>query len=179
MKPRLADWKRKITICRECPYLRQATMQCKLCGCFVDAKAATRAPCPDKRWQMHLMLTGMWRVDSLNRYFAGNIIDLAEDAPLATIQFDQIARFDMFLPCTQKRECCLCCDGQGVYYADISKPCIVLKGGRNPCGLPYRLLDGRHRLWAMEAKGMNKAKFKILELAQIKPYLKYYHDRNS
>ena len=46
----LKEWKRKIATCRECPHLRKSTMQCKLCGCFVDAKAAVTDKCPANRW---------------------------------------------------------------------------------------------------------------------------------
>ena len=127
---------------------------------------------------MHRWFDGKWRIDSLNRVFVGNIIDVAEHAPLKTIKFDQICRYDMYAPAIEKRECCFCCNGQGIHYADISKPGIVLRA-KNPAGLPFRLLDGRHRIWAMEAKGMTEAEFKVLELAQIKPYLKLHHDRSN
>jgi|TARA_Y100000289_G_scaffold37999_1_gene37423 hypothetical protein len=120
---------------------------------------------------MHKWFNNEWRIDSLNRVFVGNIIELAEQAPLVPIKFSDICRFDMYEVATKKRQCCLCCNGVGMFYADISKPGIVLRAD-NPAKLPYRLLDGRHRIWAMEAQGMTEAKFKVIELAQIKPYLK-------
>ena len=122
---------------------------------------------------MHRWFNNEWRIDSLNRVFVGNIIELAKNAPLVSIQFDQICRYDMYVSAQEKRECCFCCNGQGIHYADISKPGIVLQA-KNPAGLPYRLLDGRHRVWAMEAKGMTEGRFKVLELAQIKPYLRLF-----
>ena len=103
--------------------------------------------------------------------FVGNIIQIADSAPLATIDFSQICRLDMYQAVTEKRECCRCCGGQGVHLADISKPGIVLRA-KNPAGLPYRLLDGRHRVWAMEALGYKQALFRIITLAELKPYLK-------
>ena len=94
---------------------------------------------------------------------------------LVTIKFSDICRMDMYAPVTHKRECCICCNGEGMFYADISKPGIVLRAD-NPAQLPFLLLDGRHRIWAMEAQGMTKAEFKVVELAEIKPYLKLYYD---
>ena len=41
----------RLEICFKCPYLKEKWQQCRLCGCFVQAKA--RVPfmhCPDKRW---------------------------------------------------------------------------------------------------------------------------------
>ena len=127
---------------------------------------------------MHRVFTSEWRVDGLDRRFVGNIIEIAQDAPLVKIEFNQICRLDLYQPVTEKGECCRCCRGQGLYTADISKPGIVLVA-KNPAGLPYRLLDGRHRLWAMQARGMTEAQFKVLELAQIKPYLKIDYDRRN
>ena len=120
---------------------------------------------------MHRSFSDDWRVDAFDRRFVGNIIDISADAPIDTINFSQICRWDMYKPATEKRECCRCCGGQGIHSADISKPGILLRG-KNPAGLPYRLLDGRHRVWAMEAMGYRQAPFKIIELDVLKPYLK-------
>ena len=124
---------------------------------------------------MHKWFNNEWRIDPLDRVFVGNIIELTKQAPLVTIKFSDICRIDMYEPATHKRECCVCCNGEGMYYADISKPGIVLRAD-NPAQLPFRLLDGRHRIWAMEAQGITKAEFKVVELAEIKPYLKIYYD---
>lgn len=120
-----------------------------------------------------------WRIDSFKRIWSGgNLIEIAANAPIETIRFSEICRQDQFQPATSKRECCLCCNGERYFDADVSHPGIVLRTDINPLPLPYRLLDGRHRLWAMQAKGWTEGPFKILTLDQIKPYLKLHHDRS-
>ena len=114
-----------------------------------------------------------WRIDSLNRvWVGGNLIEIADKAPIEIIKFDDICRLDDFQPATAKRECCPCCNGERYFYADITKPGIILRTDRNPLPKPYRLLDGRHRLWAMQEKGWTEGPFKIVTLDHIKPYLK-------
>lgn len=114
-----------------------------------------------------------WRIDALNRKYNGpSVIDLAKDCPVEVIEFDKICRTDFFYPVYTTRECCSCCNGESYYYADITKPGIVLKTNRNPLPLPYRLLDGTHRLWAMQAKGWDRGPFRVMTVEQIKPYLK-------
>tara|TARA_R100001509_G_scaffold80207_1_gene45053 strand:- start:991 stop:1416 length:426 start_codon:yes stop_codon:yes gene_type:complete len=114
-----------------------------------------------------------WRLDPLNRKFSGgNLIDIAATAPIKIVKFEDICRLDEFIPSTMKRECCRCCNGERYFYADITKPCIILRTDRNPLPKPYRLLDGTHRFWAMQAKGWTEGPFKILTMDCIKPYLK-------
>jgi|TARA_R100000027_G_scaffold66645_1_gene63019 hypothetical protein len=114
-----------------------------------------------------------WRIDSLDRIWSGgNLLDIAATAPIQIIKFDKICRLDDFQSAVSKRECCPCCNGESYFYADITKPGILLLTNRNPLPKPYRLLDGRHRLWAMQAKGWTEGPFKIVTLDQIKPYLK-------
>ncbi len=114
-----------------------------------------------------------WRVDALNRvWVGGNLIDIAATAPVEVVSFDDICRLENFQDATYKRECCRCCDGERYFNADISHPGIILRTDRNPLPKPYRLLDGKHRIWAMQAKGWTEGPFKILTLDQIKPFLK-------
>lgn len=41
----------RILVCRECPSLLKATMQCKKCGCFMPAKVKLeKATCPLEKW---------------------------------------------------------------------------------------------------------------------------------
>jgi|TARA_B100001996_G_C18650959_1_gene589382 hypothetical protein len=43
--------KKRIAICKECPELRENIMQCKKCGCFVNAKAIfADMHCPLDKW---------------------------------------------------------------------------------------------------------------------------------
>ena len=114
-----------------------------------------------------------WRIDALDRVWkGGNLIEIAANAPIEIVKFEDICRLDYFVDATYKRECCRCCDGERYFNADISHPGIILRTDRNPLPKPYRLLDGRHRLWAMQAKGWTEGPFKIVTLDQIKPFLK-------
>lgn len=41
----------RLAICRECPYFRASTEQCRKCGCFMKLKTTLqRAKCPVGKW---------------------------------------------------------------------------------------------------------------------------------
>ena len=41
----------RLEICKACPQYRQATNQCKLCGCFMKLKTTlAQATCPLNKW---------------------------------------------------------------------------------------------------------------------------------
>jgi hypothetical protein len=45
----------RLSICRECPELLKATLQCKKCGCFMPAKVKlTASACPLGKWNSEL-----------------------------------------------------------------------------------------------------------------------------
>lgn len=42
---------KRLAFCSECPYLLKISYQCKLCGCFMKAKAKlAHAECPIQKW---------------------------------------------------------------------------------------------------------------------------------
>jgi len=48
-EPELAN--NRLEICKECPFLIQATTQCKECGCFMAVKTKLKAAkCPLGKW---------------------------------------------------------------------------------------------------------------------------------
>lgn len=41
----------RLDICKSCPFLIKATVQCKKCGCFMKAKTKLKeAACPEGHW---------------------------------------------------------------------------------------------------------------------------------
>lgn len=41
----------RLEICKNCPFLVQFSMQCKKCGCFMNAKTQYEAAkCPEGKW---------------------------------------------------------------------------------------------------------------------------------
>ena len=46
-------------------------------------------------------------------------------------------------------------------------PGIVLHAAANPCGLPYRLIDGNHRLHRLRNAGRTRAAFFVFEFADV------------
>jgi hypothetical protein len=46
--------------------------------------------------------------------------------------------------------------------ADVRFPCILVEGGDNPLGKPYRMCDGRHRISKLKEQGHTEAVFFIL-----------------
>lgn len=41
----------RLDICKSCPFLIKATVQCKKCGCFMKAKTKLKqATCPEGHW---------------------------------------------------------------------------------------------------------------------------------
>ena len=50
---------------------------------------------------------------------------------------------------------------------DPEIPGIVLRAAANPCGLPYRLIDGNHRLHRLRGAGRVRGPFFVLDFADV------------
>jgi len=46
--------------------------------------------------------------------------------------------------------------------ADVRFPCVLIKGGENPLGKPFRMCDGRHRINKLKEQGHTDAVFIII-----------------
>lgn len=46
--------------------------------------------------------------------------------------------------------------------ADVRFPCVLVEGGDNPLGKPYRMCDGRHRINKLKEQGHTEAVFFII-----------------
>lgn len=52
------DYKDRLNTCKQCPYLNEEKMRCKLCGCLLEHKAKWKTTtCPDnpKRWKPQII----------------------------------------------------------------------------------------------------------------------------
>lgn len=48
---KLTEFKERIEICRKCEHLNPVLVQCKVCGCFLHAKARMEGQdCPKGKW---------------------------------------------------------------------------------------------------------------------------------
>jgi hypothetical protein len=58
---------------------------------------------------------------------------------------------------------------------DTRYPPIVVRAMENPCGKPYRLIDGNHRIHRLKAEGRSRAMFYVLEPREVQGLI-IYHD---
>jgi hypothetical protein len=46
--------KERMEMCRSCPFFIKITGQCRMCGCFMEAKTRLAdAACPENKWFEH------------------------------------------------------------------------------------------------------------------------------
>jgi len=57
--------------------------------------------------------------------------------------------------------------------ANISLPCLVVKGMKNPYNKPYRMIDGRHRLLKSINKNIIEIRAYVLEPKQALKFITY------
>jgi hypothetical protein len=55
--------------------------------------------------------------------------------------------------------------------ADPRYPGILVRDMPNPCGLPYRMIDGRRRLEKIRRCGETSSLFYVFDFAEIAPYI--------
>lgn len=58
--------------------------------------------------------------------------------------------------------------------ADVRFPGILVAAMPNPCGLPYRLVDGRRRLEKLRRSGTVKSPFYVFSFREIQPFIVDY-----
>jgi len=47
------EYKRRLSICQDCVYLKPTLLTCQACGCFIKLKAAVPSgECPLKKWSL-------------------------------------------------------------------------------------------------------------------------------
>ena len=98
------------------------------------------------------------------------------------VNFEDIAFKGMDYPLNQRRENCVCCDGERYTNCDPSFPGILIKDCPNPFNLPYRLADGKHRIERLIARGQKKSLFNVITYnrvkSELKPALTQWEDQN-
>ena len=55
--------------------------------------------------------------------------------------------------------------------ADTRYPCLVLEGAENPSKRKYRMIDGKHRVHKLVARGVNKIRCFVLKPEDVSPYV--------
>ena len=55
--------------------------------------------------------------------------------------------------------------------ADTRYPCLVLEGAENPSKRKYRMIDGKHRVHKLVARGVNKVRCFVLKPEDVSPYV--------
>ncbi len=127
-------------------------------------------------------LSGDWRYDDqenngyILRLYMRDITHLLSDDRLMLIDHNDIAYKGFNLDESLKGENCVCCDGERFKECDTSFPGILMKG-QNTFNKPYRMIDGKHRLFKLIYNGINKSSFYILEYDEIQHYLKSEIDK--
>ena len=61
--------------------------------------------------------------------------------------------------------------GERYEKADTSIPGMLVAGMPNPCGLPYRMIDGRRRMQKLREAGRVSGPFVVLNWLEIQPYI--------
>jgi hypothetical protein len=88
------------------------------------------------------------------------------------VNFSDIAFKGRDNPLSQRRENCICCNGERYKNCDPSFPGILVKDCPNPFDLPYRLVDGKHRVERAIARGQTKSLFNVITYNRVKLELK-------
>ncbi|QIN96758.1 hypothetical protein [Synechococcus phage S-N03] len=108
-------------------------------------------------------------------------IDVSELEPLlmepVILHLSEVAWKGKHLPDKFVGENCICCGGERYRACDPSFPAIVVKGTNNPYGLPYRLIDGKHRVQKLWDEGTLEAPFYVLTEDQLMDYTRTRRDR--
>jgi len=111
---------------------------------------------------------GDWRID---KYRNGDqflvrldsYIPFLEEQNLNTIPFEQIAWKGKNFHWSRRGKYCCCCGGERYYKCDPSIPGIILKGAPNPYNLPYRMVDGKHRIEKLITKNVTESTFYVID----------------
>ena len=61
--------------------------------------------------------------------------------------------------------------GQRFEQADPNYPGLIIRNMPNPCGLPFRMIDGRRRLEKLRRKGAESGEFIVFECAEVEPFI--------
>ena len=64
-------------------------------------------------------------------------------------------------------------EGNRYINADITLPCLVVKGIENPYHKPYRMIDGRHRLLKSANENIMEIKAYVLGRSQALKFITY------
>jgi len=62
--------------------------------------------------------------------------------------------------------------GERYAKAQTKYPGILIRNGKNPSNLKYRMIDGNHRMVKMKNQGIKESKFYVLEYDDIKDHLR-------
>lgn len=84
------------------------------------------------------------------------------------INFSLIAWKGKNLGLNQRGSNCVCCNGLRYEKCDTKFPGILIKGAPNPFNLPYRLVDGKHRIEKLISEHHEKHLFYILSYDKLK-----------
>jgi hypothetical protein len=87
------------------------------------------------------------------------------------IDFSLIAWKGKNLKLNQRGSNCICCNGLRYEKCNTKFPGILVKGGPNPFNLPYRLVDGKHRIEKLISRQHERYVFCILSYDKLKKEL--------
>lgn len=117
---------------------------------------------------------GDWRITEITE--EDLIIEVGFLLPMIsytkTVKFSDIAWKGKDFPETQRKNNCVCCGGERYRSCDTSFPGILLHNGPNPMGLPYRMMDGKHRVEKMLDDGLHESTFYIIKYDTFKQKFK-------
>lgn len=115
---------------------------------------------------------GDWRIHevSMSQYVYINLPDLVLPKEPVELSLFDIAWKGKHLPGKFKGENCICCQGVRYLDCDTSYPGIVVEGINNPYKLPYRLIDGKHRVQRLRDSGEKTGLFYVLTKDQVMGY---------
>ena len=127
---------------------------------------------------------GDWRLPEIYSLDLKIVVDLL----LEIVEFQEVVNFSDIAfkgidkPLTSRRENCACCDGKRYVNCDPSIPGILIKDGPNPFDLPYRMVDGKHRIERLIARGETESLFNVITYdtlkLELKPAVTQWEDQN-
>ena len=115
---------------------------------------------------------GDWRIHevSMGQDVYIDLVKLVLPKEPTILTLDSVAWKGKHLPDKFTGDNCVCCQGDRYRDCDTSYPGIVVEGISNPYQLPYRLIDGKHRVQKILDSGATSAPFYLLTKREVLLY---------
>ena len=102
-----------------------------------------------------------------------DIEHLCDNEHLKIVNLNEVSWYGKHKPLDERRENCVCCNGEKYKKCDIKyEPIVIEDSINNPLETKYFAMDGRHRFEKMEAQEIHSCRAFVLKYQEIEKYLR-------